>query len=274
MDVEMGSQTFYKGGDMKKIIHTRNTFWQWQDIMNSNSAFIVGICILLLVVISCAGTIKQIKDVWKMSNTSFEVVDSTGQLAQLNKIAIANGISLVLDKKAKKLNPVLLEFTDKFQGYLLKELGKKGIAAVSGKTDSINAVGLIDPFRITSRNEAKVLTGKKPNNAELTLTLRAWTECQNCEALANSVGADAIWVVWASWFTNEQDMSKIEYRDKEKDWLHVSAELFSVKDGKLLAWTAINRTGVGVGPLVKWSAAYSAIAEGMANNLEKHRSGK
>jgi hypothetical protein len=258
---------------MKKIKNTAIGPGTWERTEHSKIVLMSTITILFFAALSCAGFTSGIKQSYKMSNTSFDVVDSTG-LAKVEKVAIANGTSLVLNKKAKKLEPAVLECTEKFEGYLLEELGKKEINAVPGKTETIGAVDLIDPFRIVSRKEAKVLTGRKPDHAEMSVELREWEECEGCESLARSVGADALWVVWARWFKVHEDQSKTEYCNKEKGWLHVSAELFSVKEGKLLAWTAINRTGMGIGPLVKSSPAYSAIAKGMAKNLAKHRSGE
>lgn len=228
---------------------------------------------LLAATVADAGLLSRIKDSMNMSNTKFAVLD-TAAVGAITKVAIVNGLSLQFDKKSKSYSEVVLECSDKMRQKLCEEMREKNkqVEVISPDDDHGTTViaQLIDPYKILSRKEAKELTGEKPDEAVISLELREWSECRNCTALADSLKVDAVWVIWSRWFTNEEDMSKVEYSDKDKGWLHTTAELFSTIDGHLIACTAINRSGVGVGPFVKSSAAYGFIAGGMVDNYRKY----
>jgi hypothetical protein len=201
-------------------------------------------------------------------NSSFELLDSASVVGT-RSLAIVNGISTQFDKKDKHNDSVSLSCTEKMRRKLVSKLSEKQLAGIRIASDSGLVVRLVDPFSIVSRKEAKALTGKDPKEAAFHWEPRSWAECENCQSLADSLGVDAVWVIWARWFTNEQDLSKTEYSKKDKGWLHVSAHLYSVTDGRLLAWTSINRTGIGFLFFNKWSKAYSVIANSMAKNMAK-----
>jgi len=246
--------------------------------MLNNRLRIIGLCfgvviLLFTAAVTDAGILSRIKDSLKMANTKFEAVDTAG-VGTINRVAIVSGICRRFDQKSKQYSSVLMGSTDKMRGELSKELREKAkdvdVVSSANENDTSLMAQLVDPYYLLSRKEAKALNGKDPKKAEITLELLDWEECKNCAALAESLKVDAVWVIWARWLTDEEDLSKVQYSDKDKGWLHTSAQLFSAKDGHLIAWTAINRSGVGVGPFVKSSAAYGFIAGGMVDNYRKY----
>ncbi len=210
---------------------------------------------------------------WKMANTALDFTDPE-QPVGIRRIAVVAGTSRVYDKKTNDYYLAVLPYSNRFRQVLITRLSDdaaSGPAVVPAFDTANNSVALEDPFYLLSRKEAKRLFRSDPQEATMTFESRSWDECPDCAGLADSLQVDALWVVWARWFSNESDLSKMQYSNKEKGWLHVSTHLYSVADGKLLAWSSLNRTGIGIWPFFNWGKAYDYAAGAVAKGWRRTR---
>jgi hypothetical protein len=210
------------------------------------------------------------------ANQAFKPVDTT-RLKTIGSVLVVNGESWVFDKKSKSFVSQVLKHTDKVRLELMKKLSDKYTGEIVFITDDSAIARLSDPFWIIGDREKK--QHQKHGNTSVEKGIywspRSWSECENCPSLAERFGVDAILIVWGQWFKLKDgiDTNNPVINDKDKgDWLHVSGQMFDAHEGKLLAWTSINRSGIGIGPFVKWGAAYGYATGRMVKFISKHTS--
>ncbi len=201
------------------------------------------------------------------SNTALDVIDADA-LSKIRIVAVVGGMSATFNRKTKSTSLGVIEPTTKLVTQLVIALRERAGSNAQVAGDGSGSVDLVDPFDL-DKSKSKALGRIK--RIPLTWTDRAWQECGNCSAAAEAQQADALWVVWGRWFSNEppEKATKVHYTD-EKGWLHGSAYLFDVS-GKLIAITSMNRTGVGALGMFNAGPAYKAIGRAMVKSFLQHR---